>query len=117
MQSFFYRHPHHISHLHLHLDLHLHPHPHPYRIQHLFHSSVSFDIATLGVFMIIYYLLSCWTYGVAVPSGLFVPNLLAGAAFGRMIGEALDLYTPLTVVDAGTYALIGAAAILGGMAR
>ena len=28
-----------------------------------------------------------WNYGVGVPSGLFVPSLLTGAAFGRIIGQ------------------------------
>ena len=32
----------------------------------------------------IYFILACWTYGIAVPSGLFIPSLLAGAAVGRL---------------------------------
>jgi hypothetical protein len=50
-------------------------------------------------------------------SGLFVPNLLVGAAFGRLVGKLMKIYTPLQASDSGTYALIGAAAVLGGMAR
>jgi chloride channel 7 len=46
-----------------------------------------------------------------------VPNLLVGAAFGRFVGQVMQFYTPLKAVDSGTYALIGAAAVLGGMAR
>jgi len=55
-------------------------------------------------------------YGIAVPSGLFVPSLLSGAAFGRLFGNlALKLYPSLAFSN--TYALVGAAAVLGGMAR
>ena len=51
------------------------------------------------------------------PAGLFVPTLLSGAAFGRLIGHWMNVLFPGYVSDSGTYALIGAAAILGGMAR
>ncbi|CAH0477916.1 unnamed protein product [Peronospora belbahrii] len=60
---------------------------------------------------------ACWTYGIAVPSGLFVPSLLAGAAYGRicvMFVHYLDF--PVGAQD-GMFALIGAASMLGGMAR
>jgi len=58
-------------------------------------------------------------YGIAVPSGLFVPSLLSGAAFGRLFGHILHRldHAEGTFADSGTYALIGAAAVLGGMAR
>ena len=51
-----------------------------------------------------------------MPSGLFVPSLLSGAALGRLLGNlAYKLHPDLAF--ANTYALIGAAAVLGGMAR
>jgi chloride channel 7 len=50
--------------------------------------------------------------------GLFVPNLLAGACLGRIIGQLLAQHLMfLKTVNSSTYALIGAAAMLGGMAR
>ena len=54
-----------------------------------------------------------------MPSGLFVPSLLSGAAFGRLFGHVLHRLDSGngTFADSGTYALIGAAAVLGGMAR
>jgi H+/Cl- antiporter ClcA len=58
-------------------------------------------------------------YGLAVPSGLFVPSLLSGAAMGRLLATLLhyvDGYNG-TFADAGTYALVGAVAVLGGVAR
>ncbi|KAA0157273.1 hypothetical protein FNF29_00625 [Cafeteria roenbergensis] len=66
---------------------------------------------------VIYAAVTCLTYGVAVPSGLFVPSLLTGAAMGRAVGELINLVLGAGSVDAGTYSLIGAAAMLGGMAR
>jgi len=33
--------------------------------------------------------ISGWNYGVGVPSGLFVPSLLTGSAFGRIVGQHL----------------------------
>ncbi|KAL3769142.1 hypothetical protein ACHAWO_007883 [Cyclotella atomus] len=56
---------------------------------------------------------------IAVPSGLFVPSLLSGVAFGRLFGHLLHKldHTSATFADSGTYALMGAAAVLGGMAR
>lgn len=51
--------------------------------------SGTFSPVTLSVFMLLYFLLACWTYGVSVPSGLFVPSLLCGAAFGRLVANVL----------------------------
>lgn len=50
-----------------------------------------------------------------MPSGLFIPSLLSGAALGRIVGQSLH---PLGGFAApGVYALIGASAVLGGMTR
>jgi len=79
----------------------------------------TFSSGALFVFFCPYVMLACWTYGIAVPSGLFVPSLLSGAAFGRLFGHLLHKldHASGTFADSGTYALIGAAAVLGGMAR
>ena len=50
-------------------------------------------------------------------AGLFVPTLMAGAAYGRLIGHIMNLAFPGKVSDSGIYALMGAASILGGMSR
>jgi chloride channel 7 len=87
-------------------------------IKQLFHARHTFKYLNLSLFFASYFMLSCWTYGIAVPSGLFVPNLLAGAAFGRIVGQLLQhLFGKDDVVNAGTYALVGAASGLSGMAR
>lgn len=77
----------------------------------------SFTVGPLILFFIPYFCLAAITSGSFVPAGLFVPTLLSGAAFGRFWGHIMNSLFPGHVADSGTYALVGAAAILGGMAR
>jgi len=78
----------------------------------------SHHLSTLGIFFIVYYLLNCWTYGLSVSSGVFIPTLLTGAAWGRFAGAALESLFPNSGLgDPGKYALLGAAAMLGGVVR
>ena len=49
----------------------------------LFHSEQDLSLLSLTSFIILYFFLACITYGIAVPSGLFVPSLLLGAGIGR----------------------------------
>ena len=95
-------------------------------IKQLFHfreagedDSSTFSSAALFIFFLPYISMASVVYGIAVPSGLFVPSLLSGAAFGRLCGHLLHKldHTSGTFADSGTYALMGAAAVLGGMAR
>ncbi|KAG8002376.1 Chloride transport protein 6 [Nibea albiflora] len=83
---------------------------------HLVLPSGTFSPVTLSVFFLLYFLLACWTYGVSVPSGLFVPSLLCGAAFGRLVANILKVKLGMDIYS-GTFALIGAAAFLGGVVR
>ncbi|KAG1675714.1 H(+)/Cl(-) exchange transporter 7 [Nymphon striatum] len=109
----------------------------------LFKIESSFTPASVTVFCICYFLLSTWTYGVSVPSGLFIPCLLTGAAWGRLFGICmhnlfpneeclkiskeekyekesqiiLDFSILQAWADPGKFALIGAAAQLGGVVR
>uniref|UniRef100_A0A669CRA5 Chloride channel protein n=1 Tax=Oreochromis niloticus TaxID=8128 RepID=A0A669CRA5_ORENI len=85
-------------------------------IHQLFHQDGTFSPVTLSVFFFLYFLLACWTYGVSVPSGLFVPSLLCGAAFGRLVANVLKVKLGMDIYS-GTFALIGAAAFLGGVVR
>ncbi|KAG7384635.1 Chloride transport protein 6 [Phytophthora pseudosyringae] len=74
-----------------------------------FTSDASFTPFSLCMFFIVFYIFACWTYDIAVPSGLFVPSLLAGAAYGRisvMIVHYLDF--PVGAQD-DMFALIGSA--------
>jgi len=87
-------------------------------IKMLFHGDAEqFSLVTLGTFFMFFFLLSCWTYGSSVPSGLFVPCILCGAAYGRFIANILYTQLGMTDIYLGTFSLIGAAAFLGGVVR
>jgi len=82
---------------------------------HMHHHT--FSLGALFLFFVFYISLATVTYGIAVPSGLFVPSLLSGAALGRLIGNLVYKFYPDRFAFSNTYSLIGAAAVLGGMAR
>jgi chloride channel 7 len=48
-------------------------------------------------FCVVYFILTCWTYGIVVSSGLFIPSLLIGASWGRLFGIVLYKLFPLQV--------------------
>jgi chloride channel 7 len=77
----------------------------------------TFDTIPLLLFFVPYFLMAACVSGVFAPTGLFVPLIIAGSAYGRLWGHLLNAAFPGYVADSGTYALIGAAALLGGMAR
>mmetsp|Transcript_85904 Transcript_85904/g.168043 ORF Transcript_85904/g.168043 Transcript_85904/m.168043 type:complete len:963 (-) Transcript_85904:51-2939(-) len=93
-------------------------------LQQLFHfresggtTYTTFDTGALLLFFIPYFSIAMLVSGMMVPAGLFVPMLVSGASYGRIVGHILNTAFPGHVTDAGTYALIGAAALLGGMSR
>ena len=59
-------------------------------------------------------LLALVTYGCSVPSGLFVPCILMGSAYGRLWGEVMRDAFPAYPISPGVYALVGAASMLSG---
>ncbi|CAL9112842.1 unnamed protein product [Musa acuminata var. zebrina] len=73
-----------------------------------------FHISTLIIFFAGVYCLGIVTYGIAIPSGLFIPVILAGASYGRLVGTLLG---PISKLDEGLFALLGAASFLGGTMR
>lgn len=75
-----------------------------------------------------------FTFGIKVPSGLFVPSLAMGAIAGRLLGIKVEGLTYALqqnndysgfwncqigkdCVMPGLYAMVGAAAVLGGVTR
>lgn len=52
---------------------------------------------TLGLFTLVYFFLACWTYGLTVSAGVFIPSLLIGAAWGRLFGISLSYVTGAAV--------------------
>ncbi|XP_050209981.1 chloride channel protein CLC-c [Mercurialis annua] len=77
-------------------------------------SEKEFQVSTLLVFFVAMYFLGIITYGIAVPSGLFIPVILAGASYGRLVGRLLG---PLSSLDVSLFSLLGAASFLGGTMR
>ena len=61
-------------------------------IKGFFHNEGRYNILGLFVYTIVIFILSVLTYGIAVPSGLFVPCILMGCGFGRLFGEFLKHY-------------------------
>lgn len=88
-------------------------------VKSLFHDPPgSHQVTTLLVFVPIYFFLSNITYGLNVSLGIFIPCLLTGAAWGRLTASFMALAFPgIKFINPGKYALVGAAAQLGGTVR
>ncbi|XP_024938725.1 H(+)/Cl(-) exchange transporter 7 [Cephus cinctus] len=88
-------------------------------VRSLFHDPKgSHNDVTLAVFVILYFFLAAATFGLSMSSGLFIPSLLIGAAWGRLVGAVFTkLWPACEFLDPGKYALLGAAAQLGGVVR
>jgi H+/Cl- antiporter ClcA len=83
------------------------------------HQDNTFNSSVLLAFFASYISMACWCAGSAVPAGMFVPSLLSGAAFGRLVGHLFHRLdrTRGHFADSGTYALMGAAAVTAGICR
>jgi CIC family chloride channel protein len=57
------------------------------------------------------------TIGIGGSGGVFAPSLVIGAAFGAAAGEAIGLVIPGLSGQAGTFALVGMAAVFAGATR
>ena len=68
-------------------------------VVNLFHDPFNtYGINSLLVHFITTYVLSCYTYGLGVPAGLFIPSLLTGASFGRLFGVLITTYLPVSFI-------------------
>ena len=83
------------------------------------HNDSTFSSSALFLFLVPYAVIACVTVGGTFPSGTFVPSLLTGATFGRLVGHLLHKLDSLrgTFADSGTYALMGAVGITAGITR
>ncbi|KAJ8068249.1 hypothetical protein OCU04_003816 [Sclerotinia nivalis] len=93
--------------------------------------------ATIGtIFLLLFaavlgFFLASMTFGLQVPAGIILPSMAVGALFGRAVGILVEIWVhnfpnflafsscepDITCVTPGTYAIIGAAAALGGVTR
>ncbi|ODN00060.1 H(+)/Cl(-) exchange transporter 3 [Orchesella cincta] len=78
------------------------------------------------------FIITIFTFGIKVPAGLFIPSLCFGAIVGRIVGIAVEqlafVHSELwffsgeclkgeDCITPGLYAMVGAAAVLGGVTR
>jgi chloride channel 7 len=73
-----------------------------------------FQDSSVLIFFITCFFLSIFSYGVVAPAGLFVPAIVTGASYGRLVGMLVGSYSNL---NHGLYAVLGAASFLGGSMR
>eukprot|EP00300_Choanocystis_sp_HF-7_P013890 c18490_g2_i1.p1 GENE.c18490_g2_i1~~c18490_g2_i1.p1 ORF type:complete len:784 (+),score=177.69 c18490_g2_i1:30-2381(+) len=75
-----------------------------------------FDMLTFFIAFLVFFPLQFITFGTAVPAGIFVPSILSGCTLGGLFGKLVAHYW-FTQVNAGSCALMGAVAMLGGIQR
>lgn len=93
--------------------------------------------ATAGtIFLLVFaailgFFLASITFGLQIPAGIILPSMAVGALFGRAVGIIMEIWVhnhptffpfescepDIPCVTPGTYAIIGAAAALGGVTR
>ncbi|GMI68338.1 CHLORIDE CHANNEL-A, chloride channel A, CHLORIDE CHANNEL A [Hibiscus trionum] len=85
-------------------------------VRNIFSSNTSseFHHTSILIFFALYCILGLITFGIAVPSGLFLPIILMGSGYGRLLGMLMGPYTNL---DQGLYAVLGAASLMSGSMR
>ncbi|KAL5717624.1 hypothetical protein ACHQM5_010605 [Ranunculus cassubicifolius] len=85
-------------------------------VRNIFSTSTptEFQPITLVIYFALYCILGIFTFGIAVPSGLFLPIILMGGAYGRLLGLVMGSYTK---IDQGLYAVLGAASLMAGSMR
>ncbi|RWV83999.1 hypothetical protein GW17_00054327 [Ensete ventricosum] len=85
-------------------------------VRNIFSTSTpnEFRSISLLIFFALYCVLGLVTFGIAVPSGLFLPIILMGSAYGRLLALALRSFIH---IDQGLYAVLGAAALMAGSMR
>jgi len=77
-----------------------------------------FHTAPLILYCLFYIILVSTLYGAYVPGGLFVPSIVVGGLYGRVVGIATAAVYPSSIaINPGVYSLLGAASMLGGFTR
>ena len=79
-----------------------------------------FDPLAVGIYFLLVFFLGVLSNGLALPTGLFVPSLVGGSAFGQLAGQVV--YGSLSqdskrLLSLPVYTVIGASALLGGISR
>ncbi|ODQ68015.1 hypothetical protein NADFUDRAFT_5216, partial [Nadsonia fulvescens var. elongata DSM 6958] len=79
-------------------------------------------ISNLSIALLIKIVLTCVTFGMKIPVGIYVPSMVIGALFGRIIGLGViyaDSFINIGLGDIvpGIYAMVGAGAFMAGITR
>ena len=82
------------------------------RVEALAHS-----IPTLVTALVFYFSFAVLVFGVMLPSGNFIPGMVIGALLGRVFGAVMAAAGVIPTDLIGVYAVVGSAAVLGGMTR
>ncbi|PAV84178.1 hypothetical protein WR25_17177 [Diploscapter pachys] len=80
---------------------------------------------SLGVFQIVFFLLTILAGTMPISAGIFLPVMIMGACFGRMVGEFISILAPYgliagrpdIIIYPGIYSVVGAAAFCGAVTR
>lgn len=73
-----------------------------------------FHHSSMLIFFVTCFILSIFSYGIVAPTGLFVPVIVTGAAYGRLVGMIVSGRSNL---NHGLFAVLGSASLLGGSMR
>ncbi|KAK4712693.1 hypothetical protein R3W88_007206 [Solanum pinnatisectum] len=84
------------------------------RIIFSLNTGTEFQVISLLIFFLLYCILGVITFGIAVPSGLYIPIILMGSGYGRLLGIAMR---PYTKIDQELFAVLGAASLMAGSMR
>ena len=85
-------------------------------IKCFFHGELYIGYWPLCWYFIISFICACITYGSSVPSGLFVPCIVIGAAYGRVVGLITNQVFDSSFFP-GVYSFLGACGMLAGSSR
>lgn len=94
-------------------------------------SATASAVVLLILAALVGFFLATITFGLHIPAGIILPSMAIGALFGRAVGIIMEIWVrnhprffafaacapDVTCVVPGTYAIIGAAAALGGVTR
>eukprot|EP00301_Raphidiophrys_heterophryoidea_P019496 c4423_g1_i2.p1 GENE.c4423_g1_i2~~c4423_g1_i2.p1 ORF type:complete len:468 (+),score=131.01 c4423_g1_i2:152-1405(+) len=85
-------------------------------IKEIIYDPSRFSPITLLTCFLIFFPLQLLAFGIAVPCGIFMPSILVGCMFGGFFGNYLKDHW-YRRINPGSYALMGAVAVLGGIQR
>ncbi|XP_011078419.1 putative chloride channel-like protein CLC-g [Sesamum indicum] len=77
-------------------------------------TDTEFHHSSMLIFFTTCFFLSTFSYGIVAPTGLFVPVIVTGAAYGRFVGMCVGSNLNL---NHGLFAVLGSASLLGGSMR